>query len=92
MIINWKNIVSEAKIFKALGNNTRLAIIKMLLNSKDEICVTDLFKNFDKMSLQNFSAHLHKLEFYGLVKKRKNDKFIFYRINEKNYPNLSKLI
>lgn len=66
-------------IFKALSDETRLRIIKLL--EEGELCVCDLTAALD-MAQPNVSFHLGALREAGLIKDRKQGKWIHYRLNE----------
>lgn len=65
-------------IFKALSEETRLRIIKLL--ERGELCVCDIVAALD-MSQPKVSFHLNALKEAGLVKDRKQGKWIHYRID-----------
>lgn len=67
-----------AEIYKALGDETRLDIITMLLGK--ELCVCDIIDACDK-SQPAISHHLKILKHAGLLQDRKDGKWVFYRIN-----------
>lgn len=67
------------KIFKALSDETRLRIIKLLEHG--ELCVCDIVAAFD-MSQPKVSFHLAALKSAGLVKDRKEGKWMHYRIDD----------
>ncbi len=64
-------------IFKALSDETRLRIIKLL--ERGELCVCDLVAALD-MSQPKVSFHLNVLKEAGLIKDRKQGKWSHYRI------------
>jgi ArsR family transcriptional regulator len=64
-------------VFKALSEETRLRIIKLLEGG--ELCVCDLVVALD-MSQPKISFHLNALKEAGLVKDRKQGKWTHYRI------------
>ncbi|MBN2655080.1 MAG: metalloregulator ArsR/SmtB family transcription factor [Nitrospirae bacterium] len=66
------------KIFKALSDDTRLKILKLLENG--ELCVCDLFNALD-MSQPKVSFHLAILKDAGLIKDRKQGKWIHYTLD-----------
>ncbi|SMC34812.1 ArsR/SmtB family transcription factor [Sporomusa malonica] len=70
-----------ASIYKALGDETRLEIIKMLYGK--ELCVCDIIDACDK-SQPAISHHLKILKQTGLLEDRREGKWIFYRINYEN--------
>lgn len=65
-------------VFKALSEETRLRIIKLLEGG--ELCVCDLVEALD-MSQPKVSFHLNALKEAGLVKDRKQGKWTHYRID-----------
>jgi len=69
------------KIFKALCNETRLRIVKFLLNG--EKCVCEIVP-FTKKTQSTVSIQLAKLESLGIVKSRRKGRKIYYKLtNEK---------
>ncbi len=69
------------KIFKALSDETRLKILKIL--EKGEVCVCDLVV-FLKTSQPKVSFHLNILRQAKLVKTRKEGSRIFYFLNDED--------
>jgi len=65
-------------IFKALSDETRLRIIKLL--EKGELCVCDITTALD-MVQPKVSFHLSALKEAGLIKDRKQGKWIHYSLN-----------
>lgn len=68
-------------IFKALSDETRLRIIKLL--EQGELCVCDITAALD-MVQPKVSFHLSALKEAGLIKDRKSGKWIHYSLNEKD--------
>jgi ArsR family transcriptional regulator len=68
-------------IFKALSDETRLRIIKLLEHG--ELCVCDITAALD-MVQPKVSFHLSALKEAGLIKDRKQGKWIHYSLNEKD--------
>jgi len=66
-------------LFKALSDETRLRIVKLLENG--ELCVCHLVAAVD-MSQPKVSFHLKALKEAGLVKDRREGKWMHYRLNE----------
>ncbi len=66
------------KIFKALSDETRLKILKLL--ESGELCVCDIFNALD-MSQPKVSFHLAILRDAGLIKDRKQGKWIHYTLD-----------
>ncbi len=66
-------------IFKALSEETRLRILKLLENG--ELCVCDIAETL-KMTQPNISFHLGMLKEAGLIKDRRNGRWIHYSLDE----------
>jgi ArsR family transcriptional regulator len=66
-------------IFKALSDETRLRIVKLLEHG--ELCVCHLVAAVD-MSQPKVSFHLKVLKEAGLVKDRREGKWMHYRLDE----------
>ena len=76
-------IESIAEIMKVMGETNRLHILQLL--SKQELCVCELTA-LCHMSQSNVSQHLFRLKSVGLVKERRNAQWIYYSLNEDNFP------
>ena len=61
--------MNEVDVFKALGNSTRLKILKIIQNS--EKCVCEIVPSTGK-SQPNVSQHLKILKNAGLIHERKD--------------------
>jgi len=68
-----------ATIFRALSDETRLRIIKLL--EQGELCVCDITAALD-MVQPKVSFHLSALKEAGLIKDRKQGKWTHYRLDE----------
>jgi len=66
-------------IFKALSDETRLRIVKLL--EQGELCVCDIVAALDIVQ-PRASFHLGVLKGAGLIKDRKQGKWIHYSLNE----------
>jgi len=67
----------QTNIFKALADETRLRILKLL--EVREMCVCEIMVALD-LTQPTASHHLALLENAGLVKDRKEGKWVFYSI------------
>jgi len=65
----------QSKFFKALADETRLRILKLLATR--EMCVCEVMVALD-LTQPTASHHLGLLENAGLVKARKEGKWVFY--------------
>ena len=68
-------------IFKALSDETRLRIIKLL--AQGELCVCDITAALDLVQ-PKVSFHLSALKEAGLIRDRKQGKWIHYSLNDKD--------
>jgi ArsR family transcriptional regulator, arsenate/arsenite/antimonite-responsive transcriptional repressor len=66
-------------VFKALSDETRLRILKLL--EQGELCVCDIVAAFD-MIQPKVSFHLAVLKEAGLIKDRKQGKWVHYKIDD----------
>jgi ArsR family transcriptional regulator len=66
-------------VFKALSDETRLRILKLLEHG--ELCVCDIVAAFD-MIQPKVSFHLAVLKEAGLIKDRKQGKWVHYSIDD----------
>ncbi len=68
------------KVFKAVANEKRIKILKLLLKEDDEMSVESIAESL-KIGYKTASQHLQKLANVGLVKKRQKGLYSFYSIN-----------
>jgi ArsR family transcriptional regulator len=74
------NTISKlTRLFKALGDETRLRIMEIL--EAQEMCVCELMVALD-LTQPTASHHLGLLETAGLVKRRKEGKWVFYSLTK----------
>ncbi|MEJ2270683.1 MAG: metalloregulator ArsR/SmtB family transcription factor [Desulfobulbaceae bacterium] len=71
---------ATAQIFKALGDETRLRIMALLVNDQ-ELCVCDIMAALE-MPQSTISRHLSYLRNAGLVDDRRQGIWMYYRINK----------
>jgi len=72
-------------IFKALGDETRVNVIKILSNENK--CACQLLEEFN-ISQSTLSHHMKILTDSGLVHAKKDGKWVYYRINEEMFADL----
>lgn len=77
---------SKERFFKALGDLTRLRIIKML--AMREMCVCEIMVALD-LTQPNASHHLKILEREDIARKRREGKWVLYRLSS---PKIAALI
>lgn len=84
-----KNIVNS---FRAMGEDTRVKIIQMLL--EEEMCICELMVKLN-LSQSAVSHHVKILKQADLVNDRRNGKWTFYSIDkqgfEEHFRNLEKM-
>jgi ArsR family transcriptional regulator len=67
------------QLFKALSDETRLSILYLM--KEGEICVCDIAETL-KMTQPNISFHLGILKDVGIIKDRKNGRWVHYSLND----------
>jgi ArsR family transcriptional regulator len=88
-IADRKTVYNLSKFFKALADETRLRIIKLL--EVREMCVCEIMIALN-LTQPTASHHLGILENAGIVKDRKKGKWVFYSIADpKLIRNMHKL-
>ncbi|MBW5470896.1 metalloregulator ArsR/SmtB family transcription factor [Brevibacillus formosus] len=75
------------KIFKALADETRLAILKALYHSSNELSCTEVGYTCDT-SKSNASYHFKTLREAGLIKVRKEGQTRYMRINKETFDQI----
>jgi ArsR family transcriptional regulator len=70
---------ATAQIFKALGDETRLRIMALLVNDQ-ELCVCDIMAALE-MAQSTVSRHLSYLRNAGLVDDRRQGIWMYYKVN-----------
>ena len=73
-----KSVISVAKVFQALSDETRLLILDQL--KEGEQCVCDLTDAF-KTGQSRLSFHLRVLKEAGLVLDRPEGRWVYYALN-----------
>lgn len=81
-----KNI---AQLFKALGDETRLRIMALLLEGR-ELCVCDIMAVL-KLPQSTVSRHLSYLRHSGLVDDRRQGVWMYYRLNDQGSEGTAEL-
>ncbi|MBI4743215.1 MAG: winged helix-turn-helix transcriptional regulator [Actinobacteria bacterium] len=81
-----KELEELAGIFKVISDENRLKIISLLI--KRELCVCEIIEQLN-LSQSLTSHHLAILRSIGLVKFRKNNKWVYYSINRNKLNKLN---
>ena len=78
-VLNQKQAEEYADIFAALADVTRVAIVNLLANNREEVCVCDITASF-KVGQPTISHHLRILKEAGLVVGVKRGKWVHYSL------------
>jgi DNA-binding transcriptional ArsR family regulator len=77
---NREEMVQAVKVYKALGEPTRLKIALMLAKESNQ-CFTAIGERLETVAGSTLSHHLKQLTDSGLINSRKNGSFIHYSVN-----------
>lgn len=79
------------EVFKALADENRLRIVKLLCFCRDKLCVCELV---DALQLPQYavSRHLNVLKEAGLVECQREGTWVNYWVKEKNLPLIQSLL
>ncbi|MDH5462166.1 MAG: metalloregulator ArsR/SmtB family transcription factor, partial [Candidatus Bathyarchaeota archaeon] len=88
-IMDEDTIETQSRLFRALADKTRLRIL-MLLEIR-EMCVCEIMVALD-LTQPTASHHLGILETVGLVKDRREGKWVFYGLKDKRAIKLMKTL
>lgn len=80
--ISKENAARKRKAFKVLADATRLRILGLL--AAREMCVCEIMVALD-LTQPTASHHLRILESIGLVKDRKEGKWVFYSLSDPDF-------
>jgi ArsR family transcriptional regulator len=80
--LSLENSEAKSKVFKALSDSIRLRILGLL--SSREMCVCEVMVALD-LTQPTASHHLRILENVGLVKDRKEGKWVFYSMGKPDF-------
>jgi len=78
-VANARTAKARSRFFKALADETRLRILSLL--EVREMCVCEVMVALG-MTQPNASHHLGILENVGLVKRRKEGKWVYYSVSD----------
>ncbi|MFQ5963864.1 MAG: ArsR/SmtB family transcription factor [Candidatus Scalinduaceae bacterium] len=73
---------NHVEIFKALGDKTRLRITCLLIDSGTEICGCEFVDSLEE-SQYNISRHIKVLKHAGLIKDRKEGRWVYYSVADR---------
>ena len=78
-----KSLDKYINLFKALANEERLEIVRLLKKNK-EMCAQEVEHNFF-LEQSTTSHHLNTLKRAGITKARKEGRKVFYSIDSENF-------
>jgi ArsR family transcriptional regulator, arsenate/arsenite/antimonite-responsive transcriptional repressor len=90
--VHAKDLSSYSTLFKALGDDTRLAILGFLAAAGDALCVCDIEDHVKALSQPTISHHLRQLREAGLVTAARRGTWIYYAIDKTAHPRLAKFV
>ena len=67
------------KVFKAIGDFSRIRIISLLMQSR--LCVSEL-SNIMQMSISAVSRHLSRLNLIGIIEDKHEAQWVYYEISD----------
>ncbi|GIO09892.1 transcriptional regulator [Brevibacillus reuszeri] len=81
MAENEEEMGQAVKVYKALGEPTRLKIALLLAKESNQ-CFTAIGERLETVAGSTLSHHLKQLTDSGLITSRKNGSFIHYSVNQ----------
>jgi ArsR family transcriptional regulator len=79
--LRTKDVTGYATLFKALGDETRLNILRFLITKGDGLCACHIEEQVKELSQPTISHHLRLLREAGLVTAERKGTWIYYAIN-----------
>lgn len=76
-----KDFAGYATLFKALGDETRLSILRLLVARGDGLCACHIEDHVKELSQPTISHHLRLLREAGLVTAERKGTWIYYAIH-----------
>jgi DNA-binding transcriptional ArsR family regulator len=80
MVEDNADIAQAVKVYKALGEPTRLKIA-LLLTEEKNLCCSDIGSKLESVAGSTLSHHLKQLTDCGLLNLRKDGTYIYYSVN-----------
>ncbi|ULL20047.1 transcriptional regulator [Paenibacillus sp. H1-7] len=80
MVQDNEDVRQAVKVYKALGEPTRLKIA-MLLTEEKNLCCSDIGSKLESIAGSTLSHHLKQLTDCGLLNTRKDGTYIYYSVN-----------
>ncbi|MCR2804179.1 ArsR/SmtB family transcription factor [Paenibacillus soyae] len=80
MSTNNEEHQQAVKVYKALGEPTRFAIAKLLIQEHN-LCCSDIGGKLESVAGSTLSHHLKQLTECGLLKVRKDGTYLYYSVD-----------
>lgn len=90
--VQAKDLSSYSTLFKALGDDTRLAILGFLATAGEALCVCEIEDHVKELSQPTISHHLRQLREAGLVTAERRGTWIYYAIDKTAHARLAKFV
>jgi ArsR family transcriptional regulator, arsenate/arsenite/antimonite-responsive transcriptional repressor len=84
--VNEKSLDKYIQLFKALANEERLEIVRLLKKNK-EMCAQEVEHHFF-LEQSTTSHHLNTLKRAGITKARKEGRKVFYSIDSESFSTI----
>ncbi|SFB61730.1 DNA-binding transcriptional regulator, ArsR family [Cohnella sp. OV330] len=81
MVPDNEEVKQAVKVYKALGEPTRIKIA-MLLTEEQTLCCSDINSKLESVAGSTLSHHLKQLTESGLLQLRKDGTYIYYSVNK----------
>jgi DNA-binding transcriptional ArsR family regulator len=81
MVEDNEEVKQAVKVYKALGEPTRIKIA-MLLTEEKNLCCSDIGSKLESVAGSTLSHHLKQLTECGLLTLRKDGTYIYYSVNK----------
>ncbi|WP_336773219.1 ArsR/SmtB family transcription factor [Paenibacillus sp. MMO-58] len=81
MVEENEEVKQAVKVYKALGEPTRIKIA-MLLTEEKNLCCSDIGSKLESVAGSTLSHHLKQLTECGLLTLRKDGTYIYYSVNK----------
>jgi Predicted transcriptional regulators len=81
MVEDNEEVKQAVKVYKALGEPTRIKIA-MLLTEEMNLCCSDISSKLKSVAGSTLSHHLKQLTECGLLTLRKDGTYIYYSVNK----------
>lgn len=83
-------MTDPVEIFKSLGDDTRLRVVNLLLQSDEDLCVCEMVDALELPQYQ-ISKHLTILKNAGLLLAERKGTWVYYRLDREESPLLRDL-